>query len=92
MIVKVKDEGLGIERNELPYIFDSFHRGKGAEKKEGFGLGLAAVKAIVEGHGGRVIVKSELGKGSVFTVVLPKVSTYIPKSRHVCVGFIPQPD
>ncbi len=73
VIVKVKDEGLGIERNELPYIFDSFHRGKGAEKKEGFGLGLAAVKAIVEGHGGRVIVKSELGKGSVFTVVLPKV-------------------
>ncbi len=73
VIVKVKDEGIGIERNELPYIFDSFHRGKGAEKKEGFGLGLAAVKAIVEGHGGRVIVKSELGKGSVFTVVLPKV-------------------
>jgi two-component system phosphate regulon sensor histidine kinase PhoR len=73
VIVKVKDEGIGIERNELPYIFDSFHRGKGTEKKEGFGLGLAAVKAIVEGHGGRVIVKSELGKGSVFTVVLPKV-------------------
>lgn len=72
VIVKVKDEGIGIERNELPYIFDSFHRGKGAEKKEGFGLGLAAVKAIVEGHSGRVIVKSELGKGSVFTVVLPK--------------------
>jgi two-component system phosphate regulon sensor histidine kinase PhoR len=73
VIVKVKDEGAGIERSELPYIFDSFHRGKVAEKKEGFGLGLAAVKAIVEGHGGRVIVKSEPGKGSVFTVVLPKV-------------------
>jgi len=73
VIVKVKDEGAGIERSELPYIFDSFHRGKGAQKKEGFGLGLAAVKAIVESHGGRVIVKSELGKGSVFTVILPKV-------------------
>jgi len=44
----------------------------GAEKKEGFGLGLATVKAIVEAHGGRVLVKSELGKGSVFKVILPK--------------------
>lgn len=79
VIVKVKDEGVGIKRSELPYIFDSFHRGKVAEKKEGFGLGLAAVKAIVEGHGGRVIVKSEPGKGSVFTVVLPKVR--IPKDE-----------
>ena len=77
VIVKVKDEGIGIERNELPYIFDSFHRGKGAEKKEGFGLGLAGVKAIVEGHGGRVIVKNEPIKGSVFTVVLPKVRDII---------------
>ena len=55
VIVKVKDEGIGIERNELPYIFDSFHRGKGAEKKEGLGLGLAGVKAIVEGHGGQFL-------------------------------------
>jgi len=73
VIVNVKDEGIGIERNELPYIFDSFHRGKGAEKKEGFGLGLAGVKVIVEDHGGRVIVKNEPVKGTVFTVVLPKV-------------------
>jgi len=73
VIVKVKDEGIGIEHSELPYIFDCFNRAKGSENKEGFGLGLAAVKAIVEGHGGRVTVKSTLGKGSVFTVVLPKV-------------------
>jgi len=72
VVVKVKDEGVGIEQDELPYIFDSFRRGRDAEEKEGFGLGLAAVKAIVEGHGGRVIVKSERGKGTVFTVILPK--------------------
>ena len=72
VIVKVKDEGIGIERDELPYIFDSFHRGKIAEKVEGFGLGLAAVKTIVESHGGRDLVESELGKGSVFTMILPK--------------------
>jgi signal transduction histidine kinase len=42
-------------------------------KKEGYGVGLATVKAIVEGHGGRVFVASELDEGSVFTVLLPKV-------------------
>jgi len=72
VIVEVKDEGIGIEPDELPYVFDSFHRGRGVEQKEGFGLGLASVKAIVEGHGGRISVESEPGKGSVFSVILPK--------------------
>ena len=81
VVVKVKDEGMGIERDELPYIFDSFRRGRDAEKKEGFGLGLAAVKAIVEGHGGRVVVESEPGKGSVFTVVLPKARHWEEESK-----------
>jgi len=72
VIVEVKDEGIGIDPDELPYVFDSFHRGRGAEQKEGFGLGLASVKAIVEGHGGRITVESEPGKGSVFSVILPK--------------------
>jgi len=72
IVVKVRDEGVGIDSKDLPFIFESFNRGKGAEKKEGFGLGLATVKTIVEAHGGRVLVKSELGKGSVFKVILPK--------------------
>lgn len=72
IVVRVKDEGIGVDPEDLPYIFETFHRGKGAEKKEGFGLGLATVKAIVEAHGGQVHVKSELGKGSVFKVILPK--------------------
>ena len=72
VVVNVKDEGVGIDTEDLPYIFDTFNRGKGAEKKEGFGLGLATVKAIVEAHGGRVLVKSALGKGSEFKVILPK--------------------
>jgi len=72
VIVEVKDEGIGIDPDELPYVFDSFHRGRGVEQKEGFGLGLASVKAIVEGHGGRIYVESEVGKGSVFSVSLPK--------------------
>jgi two-component system phosphate regulon sensor histidine kinase PhoR len=72
VIVEVKDEGIGIAPDELPYVFDSFHRGRGVEQKEGFGLGLASVKAIVEGHGGRITVESELGSGSAFKVFLPK--------------------
>lgn len=70
--VRVTDEGIGIAEDELPYIFDIFHRTQGAEKREGYGIGLATVKAIVEGHGGRVKVESVLGKGTTFTISLPK--------------------
>ena len=69
--ISVRDQGIGISADELPFIFDAFHRGKAGEQVKGFGLGLAAVKAIVETHGGRVLVQSELGEGSIFTVVLP---------------------
>jgi PAS domain S-box-containing protein len=69
--VSVRDQGAGISAEELPRIFDAFHRGKVGAKVEGFGLGLAAVRAIVEAHGGRVLVESETGKGSTFTVILP---------------------
>lgn len=72
IIVTIEDQGSGIDPGDLPNIFDAFHRGRGTEKEEGSGVGLAAVKAIVEGHGGRIRVKSDLGKGSTFTVVLPK--------------------
>jgi len=72
VVIKVRDQGIGISTGDLPYIFDPFHRGQVGEETEGFGVGLAAVKTIVEGHGGQVLVESELGKGSVFTVVLPK--------------------
>lgn len=72
VIIKFIDYGTGIAPKDLPYIFDPFHRGQVGGKIQGFGLGLAAGKAIVEGHGGRIHVESELGKGSVFTLVLPK--------------------
>lgn len=75
LVVKIMDEGIGIDPEDIPHIFDLFHRGHPVEKREGFGLGLATVKAIVEGHGGSVSVTSEVGKGSVFTVFLPKRGT-----------------
>lgn len=72
VMISIMDDGKGIDPEELPFIFDIFHRGKGAGRRTGEGIGLAAVKTIVEGHGGRVKVESEPGKGSVFTVILPR--------------------
>jgi signal transduction histidine kinase len=73
IMVKIADRGRGIDSKDLPYIFDPFYQGCGEKKRKGYGLGLAVVKAIVDGHGGKIFVESELGKGSVFTVALPKV-------------------
>ncbi len=70
--VAIRDEGMGITPEEIELIFDPFHRGKDSTCKEGYGMGLAAVKAIVEGHGGTVRAASRPGSGSTFTVVLPK--------------------
>jgi signal transduction histidine kinase len=71
--VTVRDQGLGIPRDELPRIFEPFSRASvrptGGEKSTG--LGLAIVKRIVEAHGGRVSASSEVGKGSEFTFFLP---------------------
>jgi len=72
IVLKVADQGCGIAPEELPYIFDLFHRGATRAEKEGYGIGLATVRAIVEGHQGRVHVASEVGCGSVFSVYLPK--------------------
>lgn len=72
VLISIIDEGRGIDPDDLPFIFDIFRRGKSAEEKAGEGIGLATVKAIVEGHGGKVTVKSKPGQGSTFTVILPK--------------------
>ncbi len=69
----VSDEGLGIPEEDLPHLFQEFHRATprptGGEKSAG--LGLAIVKRMVEAHGGRVGVQSEVGRGSTFHFTLP---------------------
>ncbi len=72
IILQFTDTGIGIPAMDLPYIFDKFYRASNAAMEvSGTGLGLAIVKSIVENHGGRIWVESMVGKGSVFTVVLP---------------------
>jgi two-component system sensor histidine kinase BarA len=71
--VFVEDTGVGIRSDQFEHIFQSFYQVDGSSTREhgGAGLGLAIVKSLVEGHGGRVSVESEFGRGSRFTVVLP---------------------
>jgi signal transduction histidine kinase len=69
----VEDTGRGIPAEELPHIFEPFHRGAGSERiARGTGLGLCVVRSIIDAHGGRVTVKSTLGAGSRFTIHLPR--------------------
>lgn len=70
-VFRVEDSGIGIPPEELPYLFDSFHRASNVGAIQGTGLGLAIVKNAVERHGGTIAVESELGKGTTFTVRLP---------------------
>jgi two-component system phosphate regulon sensor histidine kinase PhoR len=72
--IMVKDQGIGIAKKHLPRLFERFYRVDKARSRKmgGTGLGLAIVKHIAQAHGGRVTVKSELGKGSSFTIHLPK--------------------
>lgn len=72
IVIRFQDQGWGIDPEELPYIFDAFHRAEEKNESSGHGLGLAVVKAIVQQHGGRVTAESVPGKGSIFTVRLPK--------------------
>jgi two-component system phosphate regulon sensor histidine kinase PhoR len=80
VVITVGDEGPGIPQEELPFIFDAFHRGTIGKTISGFGLGLASVKAIVQAHGGKVLVESRPGQGSVFRVILPE--SFVSHSRR----------
>ena len=71
VVVAVADNGSGIAPKEIPFLFDKYSRASAANHREGTGLGLFIVKALVEAHGGRVEVKSTLGSGSCFLVFLP---------------------
>lgn len=75
IIIKIKDEGIGMSKQAQKYVFDKFYREQkgNIHDVKGHGLGLAYVKEIIDNHHGTVFVESEKGKGSTFTVKLPLI-------------------
>jgi len=71
-VLVVRDEGLGIPQDYLPYVFDRFHRGANVVGRfAGTGIGLASARELLELYGGTISVESEDGNGSTFVVRLP---------------------
>ena len=79
----VEDTGIGIPPDELPHLFERFHRIKGAQGRsfEGSGIGLSLVQELVKLHGGTISVTSTVGQGSCFTVSIPKGTDHLPPDR-----------
>ena len=76
VVITVRDTGMGIHKDDLPYIFDRFYRADKSRSRKtgGAGIGLAIVKSIVSAHGGTILVDSRPGLGTEFIVTLPKLS------------------
>ena len=74
ILIEVEDNGVGIAREDIPRVFQRFYRTDRGRSREqgGTGLGLAIVKHIVEAHGERITLRSELGQGSTFSFALQK--------------------
>ncbi len=71
LYIEFTDKGIGINQEDLKQIFEPFHRGSNAVGYKGHGIGLSLVDRIVQLHGGRIDVKSEVAKGTSFTLILP---------------------
>lgn len=82
-VLAVSDTGVGVPEDELPRLFERFHRVQGSQSRthEGSGIGLALVQELVRLHHGQVEVRSALGQGTTFTVRLPLGRAHLPKDR-----------
>ena len=81
-VITVRDNGPGISPDRLPHIFEPFFSSKGT----GMGLGLAICREIIEGHDGRIEVRSEPGRGTTFRICLPLSTAPLPE-REPLIGF-----
>jgi PAS domain S-box-containing protein len=81
--VVVEDSGIGVPVDELPRLFERFHRVEGAKGRthEGTGIGLAMVQELVKMHGGTIAVQSELSQGTAFTITLPAGFSHLAQER-----------
>ena len=78
VVISITDNGPGISKEDLPFIFNDFYAGKSAPAAEhGSGIGLAVARRIVEAHNGTISVESELGKGSTFVIRLPTIKSEV---------------
>lgn len=73
VIFQVRDYGIGIPLEEQLHIFNPFHRAANVDTIRGTGMGLAIVKKVVDLHGGKISVKSKVGVGTTFSVILPRI-------------------
>ncbi len=82
-ILQVKDTGIGIATEQIPYLFERFRQAEGSENRsyEGSGLGLSLVKELVELHGGKVTVESTYGEGTTFTIWLLPGNAHLANER-----------
>ncbi|MGE6761632.1 ATP-binding protein [Corallococcus interemptor] len=82
-VLSVEDTGVGIPEEELPRVFERFYRVRVTQGRshEGTGIGLALVQELVKLHGGGVAVTSQLGRGTTFTVRLPRGTAHLPPER-----------
>jgi PAS domain S-box-containing protein len=82
-VLTVRDTGVGIAANDLPHVFERFHRIEGTRGRshEGTGIGLALVSDLVRLHGGSVAAESIPGQGSAFTVRIPAGRAHLPQDR-----------
>lgn len=71
IITSIEDTGVGIKKDELDKIFERFYRSDASRSSEGTGMGLSIAKAIIQAHRGSISVRSEIGKGSCFSIILP---------------------
>jgi two-component system sensor histidine kinase BaeS len=81
VVIEVADSGEGIPADDLPHIFDTFHRGANGDAQTGTGLGLSIVRRIVEARGGTATAASTLGAGAVITLRLPATAAPPPLGR-----------
>lgn len=72
--IQISDTGVGIPEKDLPHIYERFYRGATTDKTLGSGLGLAIAQSIIHAHQGKIQVKSHVGKGSTFIVILPIIN------------------